>query len=158
MDVFKWLGNLLMILTVIYLYFWAAEWLTASYAAHHHEVALSNALLTGEYAWLFWLSVGSLVVPFLLLARQFVTGQYRLGVMVVSGVLVNLAAIGKRILIVVPSQTHGTLLPYGTGLYSPTWVEYSVILGLLALGALLLSLFMRVFPIIEIPQYAGGGR
>ena len=78
--------------------------------------------------------------------------------MVVSGVLVNLAAIGKRILIVVPSQTHGTLLPYGTGLYSPTWVEYSVILGLLALGALLLSLFMRVFPIIEIPQYAGGGR
>ncbi len=158
MDVFKWLGNLLMILTVIYLYFWAAEWLTSSYAAHHHEVALSNALLTGEYAWLFWLSVGSLVVPFLLLARQFVTGQYRLGVMVVSGVLVNLAAIGKRILIVVPSQTHGTLLPYGTGLYSPTWVEYSVILGLLALGALLLSLFMRVFPIIEIPQYAGGGR
>jgi len=156
-HVFQWLGNLLMILTATYLYFWAAEWVTTSYAGHHHEVALSNALLTGEYAWLFWLSVGSLLVPFLLLARQFVTGQYRLGVMVVSGVLVNVAAIGKRILIVIPSQTHGTLLPYGTGSYSPTWVEYSVVLGLLALGALLLTLFMRVFPIVEIPQYAEGG-
>ena len=73
---------------------------------------------------------------------------------VVSGVLVNLAAIGKRFLIVVPSQTHGTLLPYGVGSYSPTWVEYSVILGLLALGALLYILFMKVFPIMEIPEHA----
>ncbi|MFQ5990006.1 MAG: hypothetical protein ACE5K9_08840, partial [Candidatus Methylomirabilales bacterium] len=63
---------------------------------------------------------------------------------------------GKRILIVVPSQTHGTLLPYGTGVYSPSWVEYSVILGLLALGALLYTLFMKVFPIMEIPEHAGG--
>ncbi len=151
-HVFQWLSNILMILTMTYLYFWAAEWLTTTYAGHHHDVALSNALLTGKYAGLFWLSVGSLVVAFLLLARQYITGQYRLGVMVASGVLVNLAAIGKRILIVVPSQTHGTLLPYGTGVYSPSWVEYSVILGLLALGALLYTLFMKVFPVIEIPQ------
>ena len=151
-QVFQWLSNILMILTVIYLYFWAAEWLTTTYAGHHHDVALSNALLTGEYAWLFWLSVGSLVVAFLLLARQFLTAQYSLGAMVFSGVLANVAAIGKRILIVVPSQTHGTLLPYGTGVYSPTWVEYSVVLGLLALGALLYTLFIKVFPIIEIPQ------
>ncbi|MEE9154636.1 MAG: polysulfide reductase, partial [candidate division NC10 bacterium] len=81
-----------------------------------------------------------------------------LGVIVLSGVLVNLAAIGKRVLIVLPSQTHGTLLPYVTGSYSPTWVEYSVILGLLALGALLYTLFMKVFPIMEIPEYAAGGR
>jgi molybdopterin-containing oxidoreductase family membrane subunit len=157
-HVFQWLSNILMILTVTYLYFWGAEWITTTYGAHHHEAALSNALLTGEYAGLFWLSVGSLVVAFLLLARQFLTGQYGLGGMVSAGVLVNVAAIGKRILIVVPSQTHGALLPYGTGLYSPTWVEYTVVLGLLALGALLYTLFMKAFPIIEIPQYAGGGR
>jgi hypothetical protein len=71
---------------------------------------------------------------------------------VTSGVLVNLAAIAKRYLIVVPSQTHGTLLPYETGSYSPTWVEYSVVLGLLALGTLLFAIFMKVFPIIELPK------
>lgn len=158
MDVFKWLGNFLMVLTIAYLYFMSVELLTTSYAGHHHEVIIANVLLTGEYAWLFWLSVGCLVVPFLLLFRQFVTRRYSLGVIVLSGVLVNLAAIGKRVLIVLPSQTHGTLLPYVTGSYSPTWVEYSVILGLLALGALLYTLFMKVFPIMEIPEYAEGGR
>ncbi|MFQ5914829.1 MAG: NrfD/PsrC family molybdoenzyme membrane anchor subunit, partial [Nitrospinota bacterium] len=123
MQVFKWLGNFLMILTVTYLYFTVVEWLTTTYAAHHHEVAISTALLVGEYAWLFWLSVGTLVVAFVLLFAQFLTGRYRLGVMVLSGILVNAAAIGKRYLIVVPSQTHGTLLPYGSGSYAPTWVE-----------------------------------
>ena len=156
--IFRWLGNLLLVLTIGYLYFMVVEWLTTNYAAGHHEAAVSTAWLTGEYAWLFWLSVGSLVVPLLLLFRQFVTGRYNLGVIVLSGVLVNLAAIGKRILVVVPSQTHGTLLPYVTGSYSPTWVEYSVILGLLALGALLYTLFIKVFPIMEIPEYAEGGR
>ncbi len=158
MDVFKWLGNFLLVLTMGYVYFMVVELLTTNYAAHHHEVTVANAIMTGEYAWLFWLSVGSLVIPLLLLFRQFVTGRYSLGAIVLSGMLVNVAAIGKRVLVVVPSQTHGTFLPYVTGSYSPTWVEYSVIMSLLALGALLYTLFMKVFPIMEIPEYGAGGR
>lgn len=73
---------------------------------------------------------------------------------VVSGLLVNWAAIGKRILIVVPSQTHGSLLPYGSGSYSPTWVEISIIVGLFAVGTLLYTLFVKVFPIMEIREEA----
>lgn len=76
---------------------------------------------------------------------------------VLSGILVNIAAIIKRYLIVVPSQTHGTLLPYGTGAYNPTWVEYCVILGLIALGTLLFVLFIKVFPIMEVPEIVEGG-
>jgi molybdopterin-containing oxidoreductase family membrane subunit len=156
--VFRWLGNLLLVLTIGYLYFMVVEWLTTSYAAGHPEASVAAAGLTGEYAWLFWLSVASLAIPAVLLFRQFVTGRYSLGGIVLSGVLVNLAAIGKRVLLVVPSQTHGTLLPYLTGWYSPTWVEYSVTLSLLALGAFLYILFMKVFPIMEIQEYAAGGR
>lgn len=74
---------------------------------------------------------------------------------VVSGVLVNLAAVGKRLLIVVPSQTHGTLLPYPAGHYAPTWVEYSIILGLFALGTLLYGLFVKVFPIMDVAGEEG---
>jgi molybdopterin-containing oxidoreductase family membrane subunit len=156
--VFRWLANLLLVLTIGYLYFMVVEWLTTSYAAGHPEASVAAAGLTGEYAWLFWLSVASLAIPAVLLFRQFVTGRYSLGGIVLSGVLVNLAAIGKRVLLVVPSQTHGTLLPYLTGWYSPTWVEYSVTLSLLALGAFLYILFMKVFPIMEIQEYAAGGR
>jgi Ni/Fe-hydrogenase subunit HybB-like protein len=71
---------------------------------------------------------------------------------VASGVAVNLAAVGKRFLIALPSQTHGTLLNYETGTYSPTWVEYSVVVGLFALGALVIGLFMKFFPIVELPE------
>ena len=58
----------------------------------------------------------------------------------------------KRFLIVVPSQTHGRLLPYETGHYAPTWVEYSIVIGLMALGALAMVLFFKIFPIMEIRE------
>ncbi|MFQ5594957.1 MAG: NrfD/PsrC family molybdoenzyme membrane anchor subunit [Anaerolineae bacterium] len=227
-DMFKWLGNLLMALIFVYLYFMAVEWLTTTYAAHTHEARISTALLTGEYAWPFWGAVAALTVAIgvLLLPRlpapsgvelpayrpmyARVSGAGALAVAVLlfiqrlpaigqaglaptssfarllpwllvillalvgasllpllrrdiiagaalSGVLVNLAAIFKRLLIVVPSQTHGTLLPYSTGSYSPTWVEYSIIVGLFAFGTLLYVIFIKVFPIMEVPEPAEGG-
>ena len=58
------------------------------------------------------------------------------------------AAVAERYLTVVPSQTHATLLPYEAGSYFPNWVEFAVVAGLFALGALLIGLFMKVFPII----------
>ncbi len=155
LRIFAWLANFLWVLVATYLYFMIVELLTATYTAHHHERRLTIALLAGEYAWIFWLSVGLLVGAFLLLFVQFLRGRYRLSLIVLAGFLVNLPAIGKRYLIVVPSLTHGGLLPYGTGTYAPTWVEYAVVLGLFGLGALLYVLFMKVFPILHLPE--GGG-
>lgn len=226
-DIFTWLGALMAVLILIYLYFMATEWLTTSYAAAHHEVSVSQALILGDYAWVFWVSVVALVLalvnqilPFIPLPAfvdqpnvQQLSARYArvtaagaavllvvmvlqiapgtqtplaalspafltavpwilagLGILTmilfapvmsrniytrsaVSGILVNLAAIGKRYLIVVPSQTHGTLLPYGEGFYRPTWVEYSVVIGLFALGALLYTLFIKVFPILEVGEH-----
>jgi molybdopterin-containing oxidoreductase family membrane subunit len=103
-------------------------------------------LLLGALAVLFLVSL------FPLFSRNVVASA------AVSGLLVNLAAIGKRLLIVVPSQTHGTLLPYGTGTYTPTWVEYSIIGGLFALGTLLYLVFVKVFPIMEVHTTGEGGR
>jgi molybdopterin-containing oxidoreductase family membrane subunit len=136
----------------------AVEWLTSVYAAQQHEVSVANAILSGEYAWIFWTSAALLVVSFLLLLGQVVSKRFSLPLIVLTGVLVNLAAIGKRYLIVVPSQTHGTLLPYGPGSYNPSWVELSVIAGIIGLGALLYLLFTKVFPIMEVPEQSEGGR
>lgn len=151
-DILRWLGNLLMVLIVIYLYFIVVELLTSVYQGTDREVRVTNALLTGDYAWLYWLSLACLAGSFVLLARQYFKPHYSVHAAVVAGLLVNLAAIGKRFLIVVPSQTHGTLLPYKIGSYSPSWVEYGVIMGLFALGVLLYSIFMKVFPIMELPE------
>ena len=151
-EVFRWLGNMLMVLVAAYLYFMVVDWLTATYAAPSHEARVSRAIFFGRYAGVYWTSVVALVVAFGLQFRQFVRQRYELWRIVLSGVLANVAAVGKRLLIVVPSQTHGALLPYPPGTYSPTWVEYAVILGLFGLGTLMYVGFSKIFPIIELPE------
>ena len=151
-DVFRWLNNLLLVMIVAYLYFWVVEVLSTVYQGGEGEVTVTRTLFLGHHAWLTWLSVGLLLVPLALLVWQYFLPRYALLAGVASGVLVNLAAIGKRYLLVVPSQIHGTLLPYGHGSYSPSWVEYGVIIGLFALGTLLFAAFMKIFPIIALPE------
>jgi len=148
--VFAWLGRFLMILLLVYLYFMITELLTATYAGNEHELVVTREILGGKYASIFWTSVSLLVFSVVALGYQALTKQWRIGWLVASGLAVNLGAIGKRYLIAVPSQTHGTLLPYTDGSYSPTWIEYSVVLGLLALGALVIGVFMKVLPIVEL--------
>jgi len=83
---------------------------------------------------------------------QALTRRWTVAWLVASGIAVNLGAIGKRYLITVPSQTHGTLLPYVEGSYAPTWIELAVVGGLLALGALLIGMYMKVLPIVELEE------
>ncbi|MEE9600333.1 MAG: NrfD/PsrC family molybdoenzyme membrane anchor subunit [Thermoplasmata archaeon] len=156
-NIFSWLGKLLLALLLIYVYFLIIDILTGTYAAREDELRIAQAVLWGEYAWIYWLSVATLAVPIVILAVQFFTQKWNIGWLVLSGLLVNVAAIGKRYLIVVPSQTHGTLLPYEIGFYAPTWVEYGIVLGLFALGAILLGLFAKTFPIIGLRERPEGG-
>ncbi|MBI4340571.1 MAG: polysulfide reductase NrfD [Chloroflexi bacterium] len=152
LRVFAWLSNFGAALTLIYLYFMVADYLTLGYAAPSGEETVLHSLLTGRYALFFWLSGGFLVASLVISGLQLITKRYSLALIVFSGVLVNVAAVAKRYLIVIPSQTTGNLLPYEPGSYSPTWVEYGVIAGLFALGALMYVLFVKVFPIMEVPE------
>lgn len=149
-SVFRWLGMFLLILGLTYVYFTLIELLTTGYAGTHKEQELARLLLLGRYAPYFWVAMGALALAIALNAWQAFTGRWSIALVVVSGVLVNITAIGKRLLIVTPSLTHGALLPYEPGTYVPTWVEVAIILGLMALGALAIFLFGKVFPIIEL--------
>lgn len=151
-EAFSALGRFIMVLLLAYLYFMVVELLTATYQNAEHERRVIDAVLTGDYAWIYWASVALLVVPLAALLWQAITRRWSIGLLVAVGVAVNIAAVGKRFLIVVPSQTKGMLLPYAEGSYAPSGVEYGVIAGLLALGALLIALFMKAFPIMELPK------
>lgn len=154
-GIFRWLGNTLMILLLAYLYFMVVEILTSIYTGGEREREVTQALLSGRYAPIYWASVALFVIPLGLLILRYFRRPAGLGTLVASAVMVNLAAMGKRFLIVVPSQTTGTLLPYGGGIYSPSWVEWVEVVGLFALGALLLSLFAKVFPIMNVEREGG---
>jgi molybdopterin-containing oxidoreductase family membrane subunit len=151
-EVFATLGRFIMVLLLVYLYFMVVELLTATYTGGEHERRVSDAILSGDYAWVYWSSVILLVLPVVALVWQAINRKWSVGLLVACGVAVNLAAIGKRFLIVVPSLTKGSLLPYDPGVYSPTAVEIGVVLGLFALGALLMGVFAKAFPIMELPD------
>jgi len=151
-EAFTWLGRFLMLLLFVYLYFVVVEIFTSIYQPTTTEQRISDALLTGRYAWIFWGSVAALVLPAFGLAWMAVTRKWRIGWMVIMGLIVNLGAIGKRYLVVVPSETHGQLLPYPIGSYAPSLVEYAVLIGLFSLGALLIGGFMKLFPIVEMEE------
>ncbi len=150
--VFVWLNNFLLLVTLVYVYFMVVEILTMGYAGALQEASLAAALLTGTYAWLYWLAAAFLLAAALISGIQALAGRYAQWLIVLSAVLVNGGALTKRYLLVVPSLTQGRFLPYGPGIYAPTWVEYAVVVGLLALAALLFVIFMKVFPILEVPE------
>lgn len=155
-HVFVWLGRLLLGLVLVYLYFTAVEVLTAVYAAGPAEQRVTSEVFGGTYAWMYWSAVGLFVLAAATLVWQAVSRRWSIGVLVASGLAVNVAALAKRYVIVVPSQTHGTLLPYEAGSYTPTWVEYGVVLGLFGLGVLLIGLYVRLFPMLELHEEVAG--
>ena len=149
LEVFKWLGRFLLFAAAVALYFMIVELFTLLYATPAAERQLADALLKGTYAWIFWLSIGLMVFGLSLLIWQAATGKWRLGVLVIASAAISAAALAERYVTVIPSQTHATLLPYEVGSYFPNWVEFGVVAGLYALGALLIGLFMKAFPIIS---------
>lgn len=152
-EAFRFLANMLWVLCAVYLYFTVAEMLTSNYAAPGHEAAVSQSLMVGQYAPIFWTAVGLLFLSFVTLLIQFIQHKVSIPLVVAAGVAVNIAAFAKRFLIVVPSQTVGTVLPYVEGSYWPTWVEWGVVAGLFGLATLIYVVFVKVFPIMEISEH-----
>ena len=149
--VFSWLGRAMMLLLFVYVYFMVTEVLTATYAGIDREQQVTREMLWGEYSWIFWTAVALLVLPLASLLFQAIKRSWNVQWLVAAGIAVNLGAIAKRYLIAVPSQTHGQLLPYADGAgYSPSWVEWAVVVSLVAFGALVIGVFMKVLPIVEI--------
>ena len=149
-KVFEWLGGLLLAATAVAVYFQIVELVTLLYATPGNERLLADALLRGPYAWIFWPGLLMMVGGLILLVAQAAQREWSLTLLVLASIAISTSAVAERYLTVIPSQTHGMLLPYDPGSYFPSWVEFTVVAGLFALGALLIGLFMKVFPIVPL--------
>ncbi|MBI2893421.1 MAG: polysulfide reductase NrfD [Deltaproteobacteria bacterium] len=148
----RWLGNFLWVLALVYLYFTVVEELTATYAAPEADRHMAHEIVGGQFALLFWITIGCLFVTFLIPFVLYVRDRTNVGLVAVAAVTANVAAVCKRFLIVVPSQTHGALVRLERGHYVPTWVEIGVVIGLLGLVFAVLLVFGRVFPLVPAPH------
>jgi molybdopterin-containing oxidoreductase family membrane subunit len=146
---FDYMRKLLIALTLTWLYFMVAEYLTTFYGQEHEEMRIFWEKFTGTYAIPFWIMF---VLCFAAPLAIFLTkGKTSVGWMTAAGLLINVGMWIERYLVIVPTLTRPRLLTGSTlGSYTPSWIEVLVTLACLAGLLLLYALFTRFFPIIPI--------
>ncbi len=151
-QVFRGLGKFLSWMSVLYIYFMLSEFIAVKFAGPVPELKVSMAWSNLEFAWLYWVQVVALLIAFTIFFINTVFPRvFRIGTTVFASALVVVTLWITRFLIVVPSLTR-PYLPYPPGSYTPTWVEWSLVLGTFVMVALLFMLFTRFFPIIPLTE------
>jgi molybdopterin-containing oxidoreductase family membrane subunit len=144
------LGKLLLLMSLLWLYFVFAERLTVWYGNETSEMAAFWWIQRGKFAGLFWIMVFcNFLIPFPILAikkLRTITGTVIASSTVVVGMWL------ERFLIVVPPLER-KYMPYDWGTYRPSWVEITIMIGTAAGMVLLYVLFAKFVPIISIWEF-----
>ncbi len=151
---FDKMGKVLVLLALLYLYFNMNEYLVPAFKMKKAEELHLMSLFTGEFAVMFWTAIMlSMVIPILILL--FKNGRKPLP-MFIAGCLVVIGAWFKRYLIVTPTMLHPFLpmkdVPEKFMHYFPSWEEWAIAMGSLAGALLIITFFVRIFPIIPIHE------
>ncbi|MFQ5530711.1 MAG: NrfD/PsrC family molybdoenzyme membrane anchor subunit [Gemmatimonadota bacterium] len=151
---FDYLGRMLLLFSLLWLYFTFAEYLTAFYGGEPGEMRAFWSKLTGAYALPFWAMVFScFVIPFGLMARR--ATRTPLGTLLAS-VPVIVGMWLERFNIVVPTSVNPRWDLAGLGAYLPSWIEVSIMAGTFAGFVLLYMIAAKLIPIVSIWEVEEG--
>jgi dimethyl sulfoxide reductase membrane subunit len=140
------LGKVLWYLIPVLGYFLFAEFLTVSYAGEEEAGTFFHELMHGSFAPLFWANlIGGIVLPFLILT-VFPGSGAAIGV---AGLLAFLGVFVERANIIIPPILNRAMMPYPAGTYMPTSPEIWITISLYALGAFVVLVLAKVFPLAE---------
>jgi molybdopterin-containing oxidoreductase family membrane subunit len=147
---FQNLAKLLLLMSLLWLYFTFSEHLTVWYGNEPKEMNVFGARLRGRFAPEFWLMVFvNFVVPFVLLGirrlRSITTAT-------IASVGVLLGMWLERYLIII-STLSLPRLSSAWGRYSPSWVEISITVATFAAMAALYLVFAKLFPIVSVWEF-----
>ncbi|NNF34608.1 MAG: polysulfide reductase NrfD [Saprospiraceae bacterium] len=153
---FDKMGRLLVLLSLIYFYFNLNEYFIPAYKLKGVEAEHLIELVVGRYAILFWTTqILGMILPIIVLL--FKKGRKPLPMFIMS-LLVIVGAWFKRFLIVVPTLNHPYIpiqrVPEDWLHYTPTLKEWIITGGTLAGALLIITLFVRLFPIVPILETA----
>ena len=147
------LGKLLLLISLVWLYFPFSEHLTTWYGNAPSEIRLMTVREHGLYGVLYWtIVVCNFVVPFVLLG---ISRLRNIRTIAISGATVLVGMWLERFLIVVPTLATPALAA-ASGSYAPSWMELSITAGTFAAMILLYLLFVKAFPSIAIWEYDEG--
>ncbi len=153
---FDKMGKFLVLACLTYLYFNINEYLIPIFTAPVEEDIHLNALISGEYAPIFWFAqVVGLLLPILLLL--FKKGRKPLPMFIV-GIMVVVGSWWKRYVIVTPTLLHPFLpiegVPESWHHYFPSMHEWLITFSTLAMSLLIITALVRYLPIIPIQRTA----
>jgi len=153
---FERMGILLMVLSFVYLYFNVNEYFIPAYKLKGIESQHLQELFVGQYAPMFWsVQFFGMIVPIVVLL--FKKGRKPVPMFIIS-VLVIVGAWFKRFLIVVPTLNHPYIpiqrVPESWQHYIPTFQELYITLGTVTGALLLITIFVRLFPVVPIVETA----
>jgi molybdopterin-containing oxidoreductase family membrane subunit len=150
---FKYLGTLLLVMSLIWFYFTFSEYLTAFFGHEPQEMRVIWYKFTGNFALPFWsMIIFNFIIPLIILSNKktkTITGVLIASISVIIGMWL------ERLNIVIPSLANPRL-PYPTGFYVPTLTEWSLFAGGLALFALGYLIFSKFFPLISVWEIKEG--
>jgi Ni/Fe-hydrogenase subunit HybB-like protein len=144
------LAKLLLLMSLLWLYFTFAEHLTVWYGNEPKEMSVFGARVRGPFAPEFWVMVFvNFVVPFILLGIRRLRSITTATIASV-GVLVGMWL--ERYLIIIPTLSMPRLRA-AWGHYSPSWVEISITVATFAAMAALYLVFSKLFPIVSVWEF-----
>ena len=144
------LAKLLLLMSLLWLYFSFAENLTVWYGNEPKEMNVFGARTRGTFSVYFWTMVFcNFVVPFVLLG---IKRLRTIRTATIASIAVLIGMWLERYIIIVPTLAV-TRLGAVSGIYSPTWVEISITTATFAVMALLYLLFAKVFPIVSVWEF-----
>ncbi|MBI4330184.1 MAG: polysulfide reductase NrfD [Chloroflexi bacterium] len=150
---FNNLGVLLVVFTLLWLYFTGSEWITSIYGNEPSDMAVLRSKFWGQFMWAYWAMIFSaFVIPFFILA--FRKTRTILGCLIAS-ILIIIGMWIERYTIVVPSLSNPRL-PWEGMFYVPSWAEISITAGLFCGLAFLYVVFSKVFPIVSLWEIREG--
>jgi molybdopterin-containing oxidoreductase family membrane subunit len=150
---FRYLGTLLLIMSLLWFYFTFSEYLTGIFGSEPHELDVIFYKFTGTYAIFFWgMVVCNFLIPVVILAfKKFKTIK---GILIAS-ISVVIGMWLERLNIVIPSLANPRM-ELGTGIYIPSLTEWSLFIGAIAVFVLGYVMFSKFFPIISIWEIEEG--
>ncbi len=159
-DHFEKIGRVLVLVSVVYLYFNLNEFLVPGYKLKTGDAIHLRELFTGHFAPLFWgIQILGLILPIMLLL--FKRMRRPLPMLVIS-LIVLCASWLKRLIIVIPPQAHPNLpiqnVPPEWIVYRPTLIKSAVTLASILIVLIIITVLSKLFPVIPIWEMAEGDK
>lgn len=146
---FRMLGAGLMLFALLFLWLQLQQNITGLFAP---PVSVEH-VIEAKFSALYWLAIGLVATSVAYLGAQLIRPSlFSLGRIVIAAILPLTATLLEKVLFVVegPLEPAFSLYRAVPGIYSPSWIELSAVLGSIALVVILFMIFIKVIPVVEV--------